>query len=71
MTYLLIMEESDQDEDGIDTVLMLVPTMWDKTEAVQQVDGILRHPQIKDVITLDDMDFRRVHDLGEYRPFTG
>ncbi len=71
MTHLLIIENSDQDRHGIDTVLMIVPEEWSRDIATEETDGILRNPQIRDIVHLPDIDFQRLIDLGDYRPFTG
>ena len=66
---LLVIEESDQDRDGIDTIFMIVPKDYDYDQAMEE--SSLRSPNVIDEIYLDPIKFATLGDLGFYRPFVG
>ena len=66
---LLVIEESDQDRHGIDTVLMPVPKDYDYDQAMEE--SSLRSPKVIDEIYLDPIRFATLSDLGFYRRFVG
>ena len=66
---LLVIEQTDQDRFGIDTVLMTVPDEYSKAQVDE--DSGLESPKIVDETELDENKFSTLYNLGFYRPFFG
>lgn len=66
---LLIIENTDQDRFGIDTVIMAVSDDYSHAYALE-TSGLER-PKVVDDIPLDEHTFSGLIALGSYRGFMG